>query len=279
MSFIATYSWLLSATHRYLRIPYTLNHHVFQAPKRPRATFVLIHGIGNTLHSWDEVVAEMPRDVKVVGIDLLGFGGSPRPSWATYNARTQARSVGATLLKLGLVKDVVLVGHSLGALVSVEVTRRYPLMIKRLVLCSPPFYKPRVSSGRPKTTDDALRSVYAFARKYPQQLIRLSSLAVKAGVANKTLSITDETVDLFIATLESGIVNQTSLRDVAALSVRIDIFYGALDAVVVNRNIVKLGKDNSNITAHRVVSGHEVIGGYAKAVGSFLADLPSRRGS
>ena len=33
--------------HRYLRIPYTLHTEVFQNPKKPAATYVFIHGIGN----------------------------------------------------------------------------------------------------------------------------------------------------------------------------------------------------------------------------------------
>lgn len=267
--------WVSSAAHRYFKIPYTLNTYEFQSPKRPKATYVLIHGIGNNLHSWDEVVRGMPRNVRVVGIDLLGFGKSPSPKWGRYDARTQARSVGATLLKMGLLNKTTIVGHSLGSLVAVEVAKRYPLLVRRLVLCSPPFYRPRSSSGRPKSADDALRAMYEIAKKHPRRLIGMSTLAVKAGIANKSLSITDENVAYYIAALEASIINQTSLRDVSSISADIDIFYGTLDPVVINSHIVKLAKSNKNITAHRLISGHEVVGGYAKSVSRFLSSFTS----
>jgi pimeloyl-ACP methyl ester carboxylesterase len=256
--------------HRFLRIPYSLHVHEFQSPKKPKATYVFIHGIGNTLHSWDEVVAKLPRDVRLIGIDLLGFGKSPRPAWAVYSARTQARSVGVTLLKLRLVQQPIIVGHSLGALVAVELAKRYPLALRRLVLCSPPFYAPESDSRGVKPPEDILRELYRTARKYPEQLEKVSPLAVRFGLANKTLNITKDTVAPYIAALEASIINQTSLEDVAKLRIQIDIFYGALDPVVIKKHIVNLAKERDTVTAHRLNTGHEVVGSYARNLSEFL---------
>lgn len=258
--------------HRYLRIPYTLNTFEFQSPKKPRATFVFIHGIGNTLHSWDEVVKQMPDDVRVIGIDLLGFGASPRPHWAVYNAKTQARSVGLTLLGLKMKQQPILVGHSLGALVAVEVAKRYGLLPKRLVLCSPPFYKPESEKGLP-SPDDLLRKLYRIAKKYPERLEQFSPLAVKLGLANKALSITRDNVGSYIAALESSIINQTSLQDVEKVRQPIDILYGAFDPVVIKKHITRLAKKNEKVTATRVLAGHEIMAGYSTTLASLLTDM------
>ncbi|MGH7218647.1 MAG: alpha/beta fold hydrolase [Candidatus Microsaccharimonas sp.] len=259
--------------HKYLRIPYTLHVHEFQSPKKPKATFVFIHGIGNTLHSWDEVVARLPKDVRLIGIDLLGFGKSPRPAWAVYSAKTQARSVGVTLLKLGLVQQPIVVGHSLGALVAVEVTRRYPLVIRQLVLCSPPFYAPESTKKGIKPPEDVLRELYRIAKKFPSQLERMSPLAVKLGLANKTLNITKDTVVSYMAALEASIINQTSLTDIAKLRVPIDIFYGILDPVVIRKHITELARTHENATAHKLNAGHEVVGSYTRSLSDFLKTL------
>ncbi len=259
--------------HKYLRIPYTLHVHEFQSPKKPKATYVFIHGIGNTLHSWDEVVAMLPKDVRLIGIDLLGFGKSPRPAWAVYSAKTQARSVGVTLFKLGLVQQPIIVGHSLGALVAVEVARRYPLVAKRLVLCSPPFYAPEANKKGIKPPDDVLRELYRIAKKFPDQLEKMSPLAVKLGLANKTLTITKDTVVPYMAALEASIINQTSLADAARLRTPMDIFYGTLDPVVIKRHIVTLAAEHKAVTAHKLNVGHEVLGGYAHSLSDFLKTL------
>ncbi len=255
-----------SLLHRYLRIPYTLNVKVFRSPKNAKATVVFIHGIGNSLHAWDEVVALMPHDVRLIGIDLLGFGKSPKPRWATYSAKTQARSVGVTLLNLRLTQRPIIVGHSLGALVAVELARRYPLVFRRLVLCSPPFYKPEnVGKGIP-SPEDMLRRLYRTALKNPERLEKLSPYAVKLGLANKVLSITKDNAPSYIAALEASIINQTSLKDVAELKLPIDILYGAVDPVVVGKNISSLGEGRKSITTKRILAGHEVVGRYSKEV-------------
>jgi pimeloyl-ACP methyl ester carboxylesterase len=274
MGFRTTASTLF---HRYLKVPFTLNVYEFQSPKRPKATYVLLHGIGNTLHSWDEVVKAMPRDVRIIGIDLLGFGASPKPQWAIYNAKTQARSVGATLLGLHIAQRPILVGHSLGALVAVEVAKRYPLIPKQLVLCSPPFYSPPAPTKRIKPYDDRLRQLYRIAKNHPDQLAKYSSLAVKMGIANKSLSITTDNVASYLGALEASIINQTALHDVTQLKLPITIFYGMFDAVVIKKHITTLAKQYETITAKRLMLGHEITGLYVNAVADFLATLVPKR--
>lgn len=260
--------------HRYLRIPYTLHTHEFRSPKNPKMTFVLIHGIGNSLHAWDEVVAKMPKDVRIIGIDLLGFGESPKPDWAVYNAKTQARSVGLTLLGLRIPpKQVVLVGHSLGALVAVEVARRYPLLPQRLVLCSPPFYARNQEGKKRLSGDEALKSLYLFAKDHPNQLMQLSALAVKLGIVSKVSNVTPENISSYIATLESCIINQTTLQDVQKLTLPIDIFYGTFDPVVIKKHVTMLDKNSNTITARRIAAGHEILGSYIGILAEYLSGL------
>ena len=79
--------------HRYMRVPYTLHVYRQSSVPKPRATLVFLHGIGNAGKTWDEVSMLLPDDVNIVVVDLLGFGDSPQPDWAAYDAKTQARSL------------------------------------------------------------------------------------------------------------------------------------------------------------------------------------------
>lgn len=221
---------------------------------------MLLHGIGNTMHAWDELIPMLPERVRVVGVDLLGFGRSPKPSWATYNVRAQAHSVMVTLAKLGVRRRVIFVGHSLGALAAVELARRYPLAVRQLILCSPPFYH---ADGR---RDKALKRLYREAVKYPAQMKKLSRYAVQTGLANKALSINDENISAYFGTLEASIVNQTSMDDAARLKTPTRILYGTLDPVVIGKNIVTVAKNNSAVSTRKLLVGHEVLGTYTKAV-------------
>ena len=260
--------------HKHLRIPYALNTHEFQSPKKPVATFVFIHGIGNTLHSWDKVAELLPDNVRAIGIDLLGFGESPKPKWAKYNAKTQARSVAVTLLKLGLPQRPVVVGHSLGALVAVEVAKRYPFLPKRLVLCGPPFYNQQEEARRLlKSHDGILRDMFRAVQRRPDQLLRLAPAAVKLGIANPALMVNKDNVAAYMNALESSIISQTSLDDVQKIRPPTTIVYGNMDAFVIGANITRAAAQNPNITVKRFMAGHEIVGPYVKKLAKYLSEL------
>jgi len=260
-----------TALHKWLKIPYTLHVTEFISPKKPKATFILLHGIGNSAKAWEGLIPLLPKNVRVIGIDLLGFGKSPRPIWAKYNARTQARSVSATLLKLGIIQPPIIVGHSLGALVAVEIAKRYRFRIKKLILCSPPFYKPTEEKRQLLQRDAILKDLYRRMQKYPQTLESLSPLIVKLNLASKALDINAGNVRSYVAALESSIVNQTSLEDAAKLKLPITILYGVLDPVVIGSNIRLLAKQNENIVEKKITTGHEVVGRYVKFVANEIS--------
>ena len=259
--------------HRWFRIPYTLHVTKFQSPRRPKATFVLIHGIGNSARAWDKLVTLLPDDVRVIGIDLLGFGKSPKPGWAVYDAKRQAQSVAATLLKMRLSQRPILVGHSLGSLVSVEVAKRYPFLPKQLILCSPPFYKDTLAKRKLLQRDELLRTLYRRINKSPQTLQSLTPLIQKLKLANKSYDLNSGNVDAYAAALEASIVNQTALVDAADLKLPVRILYGTLDPVVISSNIQMLAKDKPNITTKKIVTGHEITGRYTKIVANEMTNV------
>lgn len=255
-------------THRWLRIPYTLTVRYIQRPRHhPRATIVFIHGIGNTGDAWREVIAKMPKDIRIIAIDLLGFGDSAKPDWATYSAKTQARSVVATYLSLGLASPAIIVGHSLGSLVAIEIAKRYPLLVRSLVLCSPPLYKlPPGKSRFSLRTEDLLRQLYNTAYNRPDEFVRLSAIAMKYNLINRSFNVTSSNVTSYMATLRAAIINQTSFTDAHKLSVPTTILYGTLDPVVIGKNLKQLADDTPNIALTTIIASHEVRGRYVGAV-------------
>ncbi len=93
---------------------------------------VLLHGIGDTRHSFDRLLPRLPDSLRVVAIDLRGHGGSTRPA-AGYSVGAMAADVVALAEALDL-QDLTVVGHSLGSFVAREVARRLPGRTTGLVL-------------------------------------------------------------------------------------------------------------------------------------------------
>ena len=81
---------------------------------------------------WDDLAPLLERDHRVIRVDLLGHGGSDKPS-AGYSIEDQATAVAEALAKLGVVNATV-VGHSLGGSVVTALAQQSPQLASRVVI-------------------------------------------------------------------------------------------------------------------------------------------------
>jgi pimeloyl-ACP methyl ester carboxylesterase len=104
---------------------------------------VLVHGVTSSSRTWWRVGPALARrGMRVLAVDLRGHGASPRPV-AGLAAADLAADVAETVADVagspGAVPPVdLLVGHSLGALVALELVTARPGFARRLVLEEPP---------------------------------------------------------------------------------------------------------------------------------------------
>lgn len=247
--------------HRWLRIPYTLHVRADKTIGKPKVTLVFLHGLGGSSEMWAKVIGMLKiDDVRIVTLDLIGFGKSAKPKWATYSTRFQAKSLGLTLAKLRIGGKVVVVGHSLGSLVAIEAAKRYGFAMKALVLCSPPLYVAPDDKAliRPERV---LRTLFKAMETNTDQLVALSEFAIKYKIAvNKSFNVTRDNVDIFLNTLHAAISNQTAMDDITKLRVPVEIMYGLLDPLVIGANLNTVAKKNKNIHVNTIAAGHEVLG-------------------
>ena len=98
---------------------------------------VLLHG--NTLRLEDFVasglVERLARNYRVLAFDRPGFGYSERPRNRLWTAEAQAALLGQALLQLGVERPIVL-GHSWGTLVALELALIPSVDVRKLVLIS-----------------------------------------------------------------------------------------------------------------------------------------------
>lgn len=254
--------------HRYLRVPYALHVREVRRVKKPRATILFLHGIGSSGAEWREVIELLPDDVTILAVDMLGFGKSPRPEWAKYSASEQARSVIATLIKAGVTGRCIVVGHSLGALVAVEVAKRYPVVVKSLVLCSPPFYNP--DRGTLPSSDKMLQRLYGKIEQNQASFLRLARFAIKHKLVNEAFSVDAQTLPSYIQTLKASIISQTAFNDVKTIKKPITIVHGSLDPFVINRNLRAIKRANPHVHLVKVLAGHEIMGRSIPAVAAVI---------
>ncbi|MEY4562197.1 MAG: hypothetical protein RLZZ618_1474 [Pseudomonadota bacterium] len=97
-------------------------------------TVLLVHGLGDSAHrDWRRVIPALAAGFHVITLDLPGFGASP-PLPQGYSFDGLSAALKAVLDRTAPGQRVHVVGHSLGAAVSLHFAHRHPDSVDRLVL-------------------------------------------------------------------------------------------------------------------------------------------------
>lgn len=107
----------------------------YGGPARGSA-LVLVHGLGGSAVNWAAIAPSLAARCRVVAPDLAGFGrtlSSGRSTSVRHNAKLLRRFVEEVLGG----EPVVLVGNSMGGLISLMLADRHPELVRGLVLVDP----------------------------------------------------------------------------------------------------------------------------------------------
>ena len=87
---------------------------------------ILLHGFCETNHLWDSFATKLSSDFRVITPDLPGFGNSPLPE-KSFSIANIASSLIHWLHQLNVEKCIV-IGHSLGGYVTLEMIAEEPTL-------------------------------------------------------------------------------------------------------------------------------------------------------
>lgn len=110
-----------------------------------RTPMLLIHGFGASLEQWRSNLSSWGQQRPVYALDLLGFGHSQKAAVLLGSEVWQQQAYDFWQAFIG--QPVILVGHSLGALVALTAAARHPTMAARLILFTLPLARQELVSG------------------------------------------------------------------------------------------------------------------------------------
>jgi pimeloyl-ACP methyl ester carboxylesterase len=116
---------------RILHLPGADIQVVDKGPRRAPA-ILLVHCFSCAINWWNRMAPLLDRTHRVIAVDLLGHGGSEKPT-AGYTIPNQADLVAQALARLGA-RRVEAVGHSLGGSVVTALSERSPELVERTVI-------------------------------------------------------------------------------------------------------------------------------------------------
>jgi pimeloyl-ACP methyl ester carboxylesterase len=101
---------------------------------------VFLHGYLSSSHYFSRMQKQLSTTHKVISLDLLGFGKSPKPR-TEHTYTSQVALIHTTLENLGIDRSFTLIGHSMGALIAARYAITHSKDVSSLQLFNPPIYK------------------------------------------------------------------------------------------------------------------------------------------
>jgi abhydrolase domain-containing protein 6 len=96
---------------------------------------VLVHGYTGSKENWLPVMRKLAENHRVIAVDLPGWGQSTPKPGADYGPVAQSRRL-AAFLKAQEQPAALLVGHSMGGMISGLMAAQHPELVKRIVFMS-----------------------------------------------------------------------------------------------------------------------------------------------
>lgn len=243
------------AIHSLFRLPYKL-HVPIDIGSGP--TVIFLHGLASSSVMWMPLLPRVALTHRCIAIDLLGFGGSPKPD-LEYTVEDHVASLDRTIKSLGLKGPVILIGHSMGAVVAARYARQRPKAVDRLLLLSCPI---------PDTTPEgySLSSLSSRIHKLLYNGIANNQEAT-LNMMRRVQKLIPVWFDLnelnwhsFRASMLNTVLVDTATEDIKKITAPIDIFYGALDQLISTSRLKAIGASSPNIRLHRIAAADHTIG-------------------
>ncbi|WP_427162243.1 alpha/beta fold hydrolase [Aliinostoc sp. HNIBRCY26] len=103
----------------------------------------LLHGMGSWSYNWRYSVAALSKYFRVICFDAKGFGFSDKP-WLRREKNGHQVIELARVIQGLCDEPAIIVGESIGALISLALAQRYPQLIGRLIVMNAPIFAERL---------------------------------------------------------------------------------------------------------------------------------------
>jgi pimeloyl-ACP methyl ester carboxylesterase len=156
---------------------------------------IFLHPFGGSIYTWRGVAPSISRKNKVILIDLKGFGFSDKPSDDRYSPKDQVEII-ANFIKRKALRNVTLVGHSLGGGIALFTCLRFENQetynpIKKLILIDAACYEQKLPDFISVLRMPFMKTIIPFLPSY------LTTKAVLKEMFFDDSKITDEMINTY----------------------------------------------------------------------------------
>ena len=221
-----------------------------------------MHGISATSQTWRTTLRQFQSDktlagVRLVALDLLGFGESLKADWLKYNEAEYNRALDCALRKLRAKGALVLVGHSMGSLIAANYVVNYEPAVKvsNLILVSPPLL---MADELAKLPDQVYTKSYGALHKFATDV---PAAEVIAKIVQRFSSFRSDYIKTvaFERAMDNIILNPHNYQTFVKIHLPTVIIHGHFDPLVLGANLRRATKRNPHYLKYISVIGHHDI--------------------
>jgi len=150
--------------------------------------FVLIHGVGASLHTWEVWTKSLKKDLRVIRFDIPPFGLTGFRRDKKYLMKDYVILVDEILKKLK-VKKCYMAGNSLGAMISLSYANTYPQKVIKLIPIDGGNQRPKKAPGILRITTIPLLSsfIQKITPRFAVKMILNQVYGDKSKLSEKTI--------------------------------------------------------------------------------------------
>lgn len=254
--------------HKRLRRPYQLARKIDTGSGQ---TVVFLHGIAARAEIWVEITDRLDKaKFRSLAFDLLGFADSPNPEWSHYSVDDHAKSVIASIRRSRAEEPVILVGHSMGAVIASRVAHLEPNLAKQLILYQIPVYSDYSKLGIRDMRNKAYISFLESLSRRRKITLRSARLLEKVGSKAVQFSVDEKNWLAFQRSIRNTIMHEGVFDDIQSVGVPIDIIYGSYDPIVLRRSMRRVFKESKNVRFYKVDETHRISKRSAKLIAQLV---------
>lgn len=257
-----TYNTITWIWHKILRRPIKLAKAYDNHIKHARLTLVFLHGISATSDTWRTTIRQLENDpelktVRLIALDLLGFGKSLKSDWLKYNETEYLRALHRSLKSIRRSGPIILVGHSMGSLIAADYVVNYESAreIKQLILVSPPLL---MADEMAKLPDQVYTKSYHSLHKFASDV---PAAEVIAKLVQRFSSFRSDYIKTtaFERSMDNIILNPRNYQTFVKIHIPTLIIHGHFDPLVMSSNLKRAAKRNPRYLKYTSVIGHHDI--------------------
>jgi len=251
--------------HQVLRAPIRFKTAYDNKTRRPQLTVVFLHGICATSDTWKTTIRQLTNDedfvkVRLVALDLLGFGKSLRADWPKYDEITYSRALHKSLRRLKTRGKLILVGHSMGSLIAANyiVNYSHPVEVCKLILVSAPVL---MANEQAKLPDQIYTKSYYSLHEIVNGV---PAAEVFAKIAQKFTSFQSAYMNTTAThrSMDNIILNPHNYQTFVKIHIPTLLVHGHFDPLVIGNNLKRIAEHNPHYVKYTSVIGqHDISAG------------------